>query len=143
MTANPRAQKNAEQEGVDVRSYQIIYEAVSEVRQALEGLLAPETREMVSGHAEIRQVFRSSALGNIAGCYVTDGEMQRGTLMRLIRDGKVVHKGKLSSLKRERDDARTVATGFECGIKIDNYEDVKVGDVIEAYRLEEFAKTLE
>lgn len=143
VTANPRAQKNAEQEGVDVRSYQIIYEAVNEVRQALEGLLAPETREVVSGHAEIRQVFRSSALGNIAGCYVTDGEIQRGTLMRLIRDGKVVHKGRLASLKRERDDARTVASGFECGIKIDNYEDVKVGDVIEAYRLEEFAKTLE
>ncbi len=143
VTANPRAQKNAEQEGVDIRSYQIIYEAVNEVRQALEGLLAPETREVVSGHAEIRQVFRSSALGNIAGCYVTDGEIQRGALIRLIRDGKVVHKGKLASLKRERDDARTVASGFECGIKIDNYEDVKVGDVIEAYRLEEFAKTLE
>ena len=143
VTASPKAQKLAEQHGVDVRTYRIIYEAIQEVRLALEGMLAPESKEVVVGHVEIRQVFRSSALGNIAGSYVLDGEISRTSLVRLTRDGVVVHEGKLSSLKRMKDDARTVATGFECGIKLDGYEDIKPGDVIEAYRVEAVKRTLD
>ncbi|MDZ4857986.1 MAG: translation initiation factor IF-2 [Candidatus Hydrogenedentes bacterium] len=143
VTASPKAQKLAEQQGVDVRSYRIIYEAIQEVRLALEGMLAPESKEVVTGHVEIRQVFRSSALGNIAGCYVLDGEISRTSLVRLTRDGVVVHEGKLGSLKRQKDDAKTVATGFECGIKLEGYEDIKPGDVIESYRIEAVKRTLE
>ncbi|HRI87265.1 MAG TPA: translation initiation factor IF-2, partial [Candidatus Hydrogenedentes bacterium] len=143
VTASPKAQKLAETQGVDVRTYRIIYEAIQEVRLALEGMLAPESKEIVTGHVEIRQVFRSSALGNIAGCYVLDGEITRTSLVRLTRDGVVVHEGKLGSLKRNKDDARTVAAGFECGIKLDGYEDIKPGDVIESYRIEAVKRTLE
>ncbi|NUM54332.1 MAG: translation initiation factor IF-2 [Candidatus Hydrogenedentes bacterium] len=143
VAASPKAQKLAEQHGVDIRTYRIIYEAIEEVRLALEGMLAPESKEVVTGHVEIRQVFRSSALGNIAGCYVLDGEIARTSLVRLTRDGVVVHEGKLGSLKRMKDDARSVAAGFECGIKLDNYEDIKPGDVIEAYRVEAVKRTLE
>ena len=143
VSASPKAQKLAEQHGVDVRTYRIIYEAIQEVRLALEGMLAPESKEVVIGHVEIRQVFRSSALGNIAGCYVLDGEIARTSLVRLTRDGVVVHEGKLDSLKRMKDDAKTVATGFECGIKLAGYEDIKPGDVIEAYRIEAVKRTLE
>ncbi len=143
VTASPKAQKLAEQHGVDVRTYRIIYEAIEEVRLALEGMLAPESKEVVIGHVEIRQVFRSSALGNIAGSYVLDGEISRTSLVRLTRDGVVVHVGKLGSLKRMKDDARTVATGFECGIKLDGFEDIKPGDIIEAYRVDAIKRTLE
>ncbi|MCC6794934.1 MAG: translation initiation factor IF-2 [Candidatus Hydrogenedentes bacterium] len=143
VSASPKAQKLAEQQGVDVRTYRIIYEAIEEVRLALEGMLAPEAKEVVTGHVEIRQVFRSSALGNIAGCYVLDGEIARTSLVRLTRDGVVVHEGKLDSLKRMKDDAKSVSAGFECGIKLDKYEDIKPGDVIEAYRIESVKRTLE
>ncbi len=142
VAASPRAQKLAEQEGVDIRTYRVIYEAIDEVRKALEGMLAPDIKEVTTGHAEIRAVFRSSAFGNIAGCFVQDGEIVRGGLVRLVRDGNVVHTGKIGTLRREKDDARSVTSGFECGIKIDNFDDIKTGDVIEAYRLEQVAKTL-
>jgi translation initiation factor IF-2 len=140
--ASPRAQRLAEQEGVDVRTYRVIYEAIEDVRLALEGMLAPESREIVTGHIEIRQVFRSSSLGNIAGCYVLDGEVQRGSLARLMRDDAIVYQGKVATLRREKDDARTVSSGYECGIKLDSYEDIKAGDIIETYRIESVAKTL-
>ncbi|MCL4218080.1 MAG: translation initiation factor IF-2, partial [Candidatus Hydrogenedentes bacterium] len=142
VTANTKVQKLAEQEGVEIRTYQIIYEAIDEVRRALEGLLTPDQREVITGHAEIRQIFRSSAIGNIAGSYVIDGEIQRNSLIRLVRDGVVMHEGRLNTLKREKEDVRAVQTGFECGIKIESYEDIKEGDVIEAYRNEAVAKTL-
>ena len=142
VTASPRAQKLAEQEGVDVRTYRVIYEAIEDVRLALEGLLTPESREVVTGHIEIRQVFRSSAHGNIAGCYVLDGEVHRGSPARVSRDNVVVYQGKIGTLRREKDDARTVAAGFECGLKLENFEDIKIGDIIELYRVDSVAKTL-
>ena len=140
--ASPRAQKLAEHDGVDIRTYRVIYEAIEDVRLALEGMLKPESKEVIVGHIEIRQVFRSSSQGNIAGCYVLDGEVQRGSLARLLRDDTIVYEGKISTLRREKDDARTVSSGYECGIKLDSYEDIKVGDIIETYRVESVAKTL-
>lgn len=142
VTAAARIQRFAEQEGVEIRTYRIIYEAIDEIHRALEGLLAPEKRELVTGHAEIRQVFRSSALGNIAGCYVTDGEFTRTSLLRLTRDSVVVYEGRINSLRRGKEDARSVQAGFECGIKIEGFDDIKEGDVIESFRIEEVAKTL-
>ncbi len=142
VTANARVQKMAEQEGVDIRTYRIIYEAMDAVRRALEGLLKPEEKEVITGHAQVRQVFRSSSLGNIAGCYITDGDVERTARVRVLRDDVIVYEGTLGSLRRGRDDARTVATGFECGIKLANFEDIKEGDVIEAFRVEEVAKKL-
>jgi len=140
--ASPRAQKLAEQEGVDIRTYRVIYEAIEDVRLALEGMLTPESREVVTGHIEIRQVFRSSSHGNIAGCYVLDGDVQRGSPARILRNDTIVHEGKIATLRREKDDARTVSSGYECGIKLDSFEDIKVGDIIETYRVESVAKTL-
>ncbi len=143
VTANPKVRKLAEQEGVEIRTYLIIYEMMDDLRNALEGLLAPEKREAITGHAEIRQVFRSSALGNIAGCHVQDGEVSRGALARLVRDGVVVYDGKIESLRRGKDDAKSAAAGFECGIKLERFDDVRAGDVVEVYKIEQIAKTLD
>lgn len=138
--ANARAL--AEQNGVDLRLYEVIYEAVDEVKQALEGLLSPEERERILGTASVREVFRITKVGSIAGCYVTSGIMDRKAKARLIRDGIVVYTGDFASLKRFKDDAREVREGFECGIGIVNFNDLKVGDVIECFLVEEFARTL-
>jgi len=142
VTAPPKVQKLAEQEGVEIRPYLIIYEAIDDIKKALEGMLTPDVKETVVGHAEIRQVFRSSALGNIAGCSVLDGEIERNALCRLTRDGVVVYTGKINTLRRGKDDAKAVQQGFECGIKLERYEDIQAGDVIETYKLESVAKTL-
>jgi translation initiation factor IF-2 len=142
VMANAKVQKMAEQEGVDIRTYRVIYEALNEVRAALEGMLAPVMREAVTGHAEIRAVFRSSAVGNIAGCYVSDGEVFRGSNARLLRDNVIVHEGKIQTLRRVKDDVRSVPAGLECGIKIENFDDIKVGDVVEVYRLDTVAQVL-
>jgi translation initiation factor IF-2 len=123
----------AAREGVDVRLYTIIYEVVADVRAAMEGLLEPTFREQVQGRVEVRQTFNIQGIGTIAGCYVTEGKIQRGNLVRLTRDQVVVHEGKLGSLKRFKDDVREVAAGYECGLSIEGYQDVKQGDVIEAY----------
>ncbi len=142
VTANARAMKLAEHEGVEIRTYRVIYEAIDEIKHALEGLLAPESKEVVAGHAEVRQIFRSSALGTIAGCFQLDGETQRGAQARLIRDDIVLHDGRIGSVRRGKDDVRSVLAGFECGIKLEKYDDVQVGDIIETYRMEQVAKTL-
>ena len=123
----------AAKEGVDVRLYTIIYEAVADVRAAMEGLLEPTYREQTLGRVEVRQIFNISGAGTIAGCYIAEGKVQRGSLVRLLRDQVVVHEGKLSSLKRFKDDVREVAAGYECGLAIEGYQDIKQGDVIEAY----------
>jgi translation initiation factor IF-2 len=133
----------AEREGVDVHVFDVIYEAVDQVRAALEGMLSPERREKVLGSAEVRDTFRIAKVGTIAGCYVTDGVIQRKARARLIRDGIVVYDGEFGSLKRFKDDVKEVREGFECGIGIANFNDVKVGDVIECYQVEEVARTLE
>lgn len=123
----------ATREGVDVRLYTIIYEVVADIRAAMEGLLEPTFREQVHGRVEIRQTFNIQGVGTIAGCYVTEGKVQRGYMIRLTRDQVVVHEGKLASLKRFKDDVREVASGYECGLSIEGFQDIKQGDVIEAY----------
>ncbi len=123
----------AAQEGVDVRLYTIIYEAVADVRAAMEGMLEPTYREQTVGRVEIRQTFNIQGVGTVAGCYVTEGKIQRGNLVRLLRDQVVVHEGKLASLKRFKDDVREVSAGYECGLSIEGYQDIKQGDVIEPY----------
>src|SRR5215468_4330565 len=123
----------AAKEGVDVRLYTIIYEAVADVRAAMEGMLEPVYREQTHGRVEIRQTFNIQGVGTVAGCYVTEGKIQRGSLVRLLRDQVVVHEGKLASLKRFKDDVREVAAGYECGLAIEGFQDIKQGDVVEAY----------
>jgi translation initiation factor IF-2 len=140
---DPSARREAESQGVDVRLYQVIYEATDEIRKAMAGLLPPRIEEKELGHAEVRQTFTIPKAGTIAGCYITEGLMRRNAQARLVRDGVQIYTGKLSSLKRFKDDAREVQTGFECGIGIEGYNDIKVGDVIEAFELEEKPATLE
>jgi translation initiation factor IF-2 len=138
----PKAQQFAESENVDIRLYDIIYNLIDDVRKAMEGLLAPIIKEKTLGRAEVRDVIRITKVGNVAGSYVQDGLIRRNALARLIRDGAVVYQGKVSSLKRFKDDVREVQAGYECGISLENFNDVKVGDVIEAYILEEEAAKL-
>ena len=137
-----RVRELADREKVEIRLYDVIYKAVEEVKQALEGLLKPELRENVLGAAEVRQVFRLSKAGVIAGCMVTSGNIPRTAKVRLIRDGVPVWNGRMGSLKRFKDDVREVASGFECGIALDGMNDLKVGDIIEAYVIEELSRTL-
>ncbi len=139
--ANARAA--AEREGVDVRTYRIIYEAVEDVRAALEGLLKPEQRETVLGEAEVLQIFKVSKVGTIAGCMVRSGLIARTAKVRVVRDGTLVYTGGISSLKRFKDDVKEVREGLECGIGIENFNDLKVGDRIEAFRIEEVKRTLQ
>ena len=122
---------------VEIRLYRVIYQAIEEIEAAMKGMLEPTYRENVIGHAEIRQTFRVSGVGTIAGCYVTDGKIQRNSEVRIVRDGIVVHEGELNSLKRFKDDVKEVATGYECGLSIDRYNDIKEGDVIECFVMEE------
>lgn len=136
------ARKLAEHEAIDIRLYSIIYDAINEVKDALEGLLAPEIQEEIVATVEIRDVFKISKVGTIAGCYVTEGKITRNTPIRLIRDGIVVYTGKLGSLKRFKDDVREVATHFECGLSIDNYNDIREGDIIEGYEQKEVKRKL-
>ncbi len=136
------ARASAEREGVDVRTYRIIYEAVADVRNALEGLLKPEERETVLGEAEVMALFKVSKVGTIAGCIVRSGIISRTGKVRIIRDGSAVYTGGLSSLKRFKDDVREVREGLECGIGVENYNDLKVGDRIEAFKMEEIKRTL-
>ncbi len=133
----------AEDRGVDIRLYSVIYEVVDEVKKALEGKLAPEQREVITGHAEARQVFRLSKFGTVAGCYMLDGVIQRLSLVRVTRDGTIVFDGTVAGLRRFKDDVREVRDGFECGIKFEGFDDVHVGDLIEAYGIEEVARTLD
>ena len=136
------AQARAKQLGVDVRTYSIVYEMVDEIRKAMTGLLAPQVIEKVMGTAEVRNIFSVPKLGQIAGSFVKSGKIQRSNMLRLVRDGKIVYEGKLASLKRFKDDAKEVAEGFECGIGIENFADIKVGDMIEAFAKEEIAREM-
>ena len=138
-----RARGVALREKVDIRLYEVIYEVESDIKKALEGLLEPEISETISGTAEVRDVFRVPKVGQIAGCFVTEGDIKRGDKVRVIREGVVAYDGIIFSLKRFKDDVREVASGFECGIKIEDYNDIKIGDVIEAYQVTELARKLE
>jgi len=142
VIADQTARLQATSHGVQIKVYHIIYRLIEDMRSALEGMLPPEEREVVQGHLEIRQVFRASRIGNIAGCYVTDGIVTRQSRVRLIRDSVVIYDGQVESLRRVKSDAREVRSGFECGLKIAGYDDIKEGDVIEAYTIEEIARKL-
>ena len=137
------ARAAAERERVEIRTYRIIYEAVEEVKAAMEGLLAPERREVVLGEAEVRQLFKIAKVGTIGGSFVRSGVIPRTARVRVLRDQVEVYDGTLASLKRFKDDVREVREGFECGIGVENFNDLKVGDVIEAYRVEEVARSLD
>jgi len=136
------ARRLAEQEQIEIRLYSIIYDAINEVRDAMEGLLAPTTEEVIVGNIEIREVFRISKVGTVAGCYVTDGLIKRNNKIRVIRDFIVVHTGEISALKRFKDDVGEVRSGYECGLSIKNFNDLEVGDTIESFELKEVKRTL-
>lgn len=138
----PKASNLAEKEGVDLRLYNIIYDAVEDIKKAMEGLLEPTLREKHLGRAEIREVFSVPKVGNVGGCYILDGKVLRNAHVRLLRDNIVIYEGKMSSLRRFKEDVREVAAGYECGIGLENYNDIKVGDVIEAFEIEKIASTL-
>ena len=142
VRAHKEAREAAERAGIEIRYYDIIYALVDDVKKAMSGLLPPTLRETTLGNAVILEVFKVSKVGNVAGCRVTDGVVERGANVRLIRDNVVVHQGKLSQLKRFKDDAREVVAGQECGMAFENYQDMKVGDIIECYRVESVQRTL-
>jgi translation initiation factor IF-2 len=142
VRAHKEAREAAERAGIELRYYNVIYDLVDDVKKAMSGLLAPTVRETMLGNATILEIFKVSKVGNVAGCRVTDGVVERGANVRLIRDSVVVHEGKLSQLKRFKDDAREVIAGQECGMAFENYQDMKVGDVIECYRVETVQRTL-
>jgi translation initiation factor IF-2 len=142
VRANKEAREAAERAGIEIRYYNIIYDLVDDVKKAMSGLLAPTLRETMLGNAQILEVFKVSKVGNIAGCRVTDGTVERGANVRLIRDNVVVHEGKLSQLKRFKDDVREVNAGMECGMAFENYQDMRQGDVIECYRVETIQRSL-
>ncbi|MFO0505667.1 MAG: EF-Tu/IF-2/RF-3 family GTPase, partial [Chryseotalea sp.] len=136
------AKRLAESEEIEIKFYSIIYDAINELKAAMEGMLAPQEEEVIVGNAEVRTVFKISKVGTIAGCMVTDGSIKRNNPIRLIRDGIVIYSGKLGSLKRMKDDASEVRTGFDCGIGIDGFNDIQEGDVIESYEMREVKRTL-
>ncbi len=142
VVSDAKARKLIEENKVEVKTYRVIYELLEDLRLAMEGALKPIEREIVTGHVEIRQVFKSSRLGNIGGSFVTDGVIKRNSKVRLVRDGIVIYEGDLDSLKRFKDDQREVREGFECGLRIAGYDDIKVGDTIEAFEVVEERRTL-
>jgi translation initiation factor IF-2 len=142
VRANKEARTAAEQTGIEIRYYNIIYNLVDDVRAAMSGLLAPTLRETMLGNAQILEIFNISKIGKVAGCRVTDGTVERGANVRLIRDNVVVHEGKLSTLKRFKDEVKEVVAGQECGMAFENYQDMRVGDIIECYRVEEVKRSL-
>jgi len=142
VRAHKEAREAAERLGIEIRYYNIIYNLVDDVKGAMSGLLAPAIRETMLGNAQILEVFNITKVGKVAGCRVTDGTVERGAHVRLIRDNVVVHEGKLSTLKRFKDEVKEVLAGQECGMAFENYQDMRQGDVIECYRVEEVKRTL-
>lgn len=142
VSPNVTARKLAETESVDIRKYDIIYDCINEIQMALEGLLSPDIKEEIKSEVEIRQTFKISKVGTIAGCYVLSGKINRNDKVRVIRDGIKVFDGAIASLKRGKDDVKEVDQKFECGIQLEGFNDVKVDDIIEAYKLVEIKRTL-
>jgi translation initiation factor IF-2 len=136
------ARKLAEKEGVDIRLYSIIYNAIEEVKAAMEGMLSPEIKEEIVSIVEIREIFKITKVGTVAGCMVREGKIKRSNKIRLIRDGIVIYSGELGSLKRFKDDVKEVTQGYECGLNIHNFNDIKVGDIVEAFEEIEVKQTL-
>ena len=139
----PGARGLAKQEEIDIRTYSVIYDAIEEVRDALEGMLEPERREETLGHAEVREIFKVPDVGTVAGCRVTDGRIHRNDKIRVVREGVVTYEGRLGSLKHHQEDRTEIQDGYECGLSIENFDDIKVGDELETYRVEKIARTLE
>ena len=131
------AKENAARNNVDMRMYRVIYDCINEIETAMKGMLAPKFKEVELGQAEVRNVFRITGVGMVAGCYVTNGKMQRGAQMRLLRDNIVIYDGAIASLQRFKDSVKEVAQGYECGITFEKFQDIKEGDVIEAYLMEQ------
>jgi translation initiation factor IF-2 len=136
------AQATAEQQKVDIRLHSIIYELIDEIKLAMTGLLDPVFKETVQGHAEVREIFKISKVGTVAGCYVSDGVVRRDSQIRVVRDGEVIHTAKIEALKRFKNDASEVKNGLECGISLVNYNNINVGDILEAFTLERVAPQL-
>ena len=136
------ARKLAEKEEIDIRLYSVIYDAIEEVRAAMEGMLSPDIKEEIIATVEIREIFKITRVGTVAGCMVKEGKINRNSRIRVIRDGIVVYTGELGSLKRFKEDVREVASGYECGLNIANFNDIKVGDMVEAYQEVEVMKKL-
>ena len=136
------ARKVAENEEIEIRLYSIIYDAINELRDALEGMLAPKEEEVIVGNVEIREVFKISKIGTVAGCYVLDGNIKRNHKIRIIREGIVMHTGEISALKRYKDDVADVRAGFECGLSIKNFNDIQEGDIVESFEIREVKRKL-
>ncbi|MBQ1935111.1 MAG: translation initiation factor IF-2, partial [Clostridia bacterium] len=134
------AKANAERDGVDIRTYRVIYDCIEEIEAAMKGMLAPKFKEVVLGHAEVRRTIKVPNVGTIAGSYVQDGKVSRNAMIRVVRDGVVIFEDKISSLKRFKDDAREVNQGYECGIGLEKFNDIKENDILEAYIMEEVAR---
>lgn len=142
MRPLPKARTLAEQEKVDIRKYNVIYRAVDEIKLAMEGMLKPDTKEEVVGQVEVRDTFKVPKIGTIAGCYVQNGTVKRSCTVNVIRDQVVIHSGKIASLKRFKDDAREVSSGYECGIGLDGFDDIKTGDIFEVIEIVQIARKL-
>ena len=142
VRANPQARDMARRDGVEIRYYSVIYDVIDDVTNALTGMLSPTLRENFIGNAEIREVFNITKVGKVAGCYITDGIVRRGAGVRLLRDSVVIHQGTLKTLKRFKDEVREVREGYECGMAFENYDDIRVGDIIECYETEQVARQL-
>ena len=136
-----KARELAEQAGVSIRTYEIIYRVIEDMQNAMLGMLAPEYEEIVTGDAEVREIFRVPKIGKIAGCMVTNGVITRGSKVRFLREGTIIWKGTINSLRRFKDDAKEVQSGFECGIGLSDFQDLKPGDIIETYEEKEIART--
>jgi len=138
----PKARTLAEQEKVDIRKYNIIYKAVDEIKLAMEGMLKPDTKEEIIGSVEVRETFKVPKIGTIAGCYVQSGAVKRSSTINVIRDQIVIHSGKIASLRRFKDDVREVSAGYECGIGLEGFDDIHIGDMFEAIEIIEIARKL-
>ena len=131
------ARDSAARANVDMRMYRVIYDCINEIEAAMKGMLAPKFEEVIIGHAEVRETYKVSKVGTVTGCYVLDGKIQRGCSVRVLRDNIVIHEGELASLRRFKDDVKEVASGYECGMQVDKFNDIKVGDVIECFVMEQ------
>ena len=134
------AQASAQRANVDIRMYRVIYDAIDEIEAAMKGMLAPKYREAIIGHAEVRQTYKVSAIGTIAGCYVKDGKVTRDSKVRVLRDNIVIYEGEIGSLQRFKDSVKEVAQNYECGMSIDKFNDIKEGDIFECYVMEEIPR---